>query len=168
MLMRHAPLRTAIAVCAGLAATHSFGFDSVYTTTDPAGPDCRALPDGASWRCRGPNGYTAVFSDEGNVVAVEYGPAGEEKSLGGLQWRGARNPIGPAVEWRLADRTPFAAILRIKVLDENERARQRLLIAKVGPTGSCRIADIDARQSNANALARWIADTRGPSYMCGR
>jgi hypothetical protein len=102
------------------------------------------------------------------VVAVEYGLAGVERGLGGLQWRGANNPIGPAVEWRLADRRPFAAILRINVLNANERAHQRLLIAKVGPAGSCRIADVDARQSGANVLARQIADTQGPAYVCGR
>jgi len=140
----------------------------MYTRTNPNGPGCRTLSNGASWRCWGPAGYSVVFSDEGNVVAVEYGPTGREKSLGGLQWRGAVDPIGATVEWRLAARKPFAAILRINVLDANERPAERLLIAKIGPAGSCRIADIDARQAGANARAREIADTEGSIYVCAR
>jgi hypothetical protein len=145
----------------------ALAFESVYTMTRPDGPNCQLLPDGASWRCRGPAGYSALFSDGGNIVDVAYGPRDQERSLdGGLQWRGAEDPVGRAIEWRLSGGRPFAAILRINVLDKDEDPKQFLLVARVGAEGSCRIAMIDARQPNSNVRARQIADRAGPAFAC--
>jgi hypothetical protein len=123
---------------------------------------------GSIWRCKGPHNYSALFSDEGNVVSVEFGPTGRETNLGGLQWRGSDRAVGPRVEWRVEHGTPYAAILRIGILEDDGRAQQRFLIAKVGPEGSCRITLIDAQQPSSNARARQIADTEGRVYVCGQ
>src|SRR5688572_8118460 len=73
---------------------------STYTSTDPK--DCHVLPNGHArlWECLGPKGYAARFFDDGNVVGVVYGLPGAMSSFP-LQWRGAKEPIGPRVEWRL-------------------------------------------------------------------
>lgn len=72
---------------------------------------------GRIWRCLGPAGYDAIFSDDGNVVEVEYGERGREKNLGVIQWRGGSNPVGPKIEWLLKHNEPYAAILRIRSID---------------------------------------------------
>jgi hypothetical protein len=157
---------TMVAAGAVWIAAPTSAADSYYTDTRH---NCRTVRNevGARiWRCNGPGGYAAVFSDDGNVVDVEYGPVGREKNLGGLQWRAGPRPIGPKVEWRLSSGKPFAAILRIETRDENDRLRRQLLIAKVDADGACRIEVVDARQVGANALARQIADTRGAEHDC--
>ena len=155
-----------------LALTFSYpavvlGLNAAYTDTSRG---CRTLRQDSSvrvWRCMGPASYAAVFSDEGNVVGVEYGPVGKEKDLGGLQWRAGDPPMGPQLEWRIsASGKPFAAIMRINTRDENGRSREQLLIAKVGPEGGCRIELMDARLPKANMRARSIADKRGTAHIC--
>lgn len=144
---------------------------SVYTDTVVK---CRDLRDkgadssGRVWRCEGPAGYAAVFSDEGNVVEVELGRSGEEKNLGGLQWAGGDGAIGPKVEWRMRGRAPIAAILRIVDRDENGGRRPRLLVAKVGAEGGCLIGFVDVRSPSANVEARRLADRRAASFRCDK
>jgi hypothetical protein len=141
--------------------------DSVYTDTQR---NCRTIEQSEAvriWRCKGPGGYSSLFSDEGNVIAVEYGPTGEEKNLGGLQWPGADPAIGPKVEWRVEGKKPYAAILRITIREE-EVSKQYLLVAKVAERGSCRIGLIAARQVGANARARHTADKLGRVHICAQ
>jgi hypothetical protein len=142
---------------------------SVYASTSQTCVDLSGKQQetiGRSWRCKGPAGYSALFSDEGNVVGVELGPSGAEKNLGGLQWAGGEDAIGPEVEWRMRGGAPVAAILRIADRDENGVQRRRLLVAKVSVTGGCLIGFVDARSPRANLAARRLADRRAESFRC--
>jgi hypothetical protein len=141
--------------------------ESVYTDTQR---NCRTIDQfeaGRIWRCKGPGGYSSLFLDEGNVVAVEYGPTGQERNLGGLQWRGADPAIGPRIEWRVEAKKPYAAILRVTIREE-EGSKQYLLVAKVAEKGGCRIGLIAAQQVGANARARRIADRQGRVNICAQ
>ena len=151
-----------------LAAAPAFALEGYYSDTSKNCHDLRSDQGMRIWRCPGPTGYAALFSDEGNVVEVEYGLAGHERNLGGLQWAGSDNAIGRKIEWRLNHRTPFAAILRIRSLDAEGRSINQLLIAKVSPEGGCRIGLLDAGRPGANLRARLIADARGLVYSCGQ
>lgn len=123
-------------------------------------------------RCKGPAGYSAIFSDCGNIVTLFIGRPGEEANFGGLAWPARGKLYGGAIEWRLAGGRPYAAILRIFAADRVDgavvdgRIVERLLIAKVTAAGACEIATIDARRAKANEEARAVADARAADYVC--
>jgi len=161
------PKIVASAIMMSIAVTtNAMAVYSVYTDTRNKCSVISKESTGRVWRCKGPAGFSAVFSDEGNVVEVQFGPTGAEKNLGHLQWPGAGEAIGPRVEWRLSGGKPIAAILRVIMLDENGRASPHLLIAKVTTEGGCLIEAIDARSRGANVRAREIADERASTYKC--
>lgn len=146
----------------------ALSFVSVYTNTRK---NCAVLSRGLTgrvWRCQGPAGISAVFSDEGNVADVEFGRKGSEKNLGGLQWQAGAEALGPRIEWRMKAGRPVSAILRILTIDENGALQHRLLIAKVTLDGGCLIESIDARFRRANIKAREIADNRSATHRCGQ
>lgn len=146
--------------------TPALARESGYSDTSKG---CERLhfDDGARiWRCPGPGGYAAVFSDEGNVFEVEYGKRGHEKNLGGLQWQGGPNAVGPKIEWRVKSGEPYAAILRIGSINADGRAVVHLLVARISAGGGCRMAMIDARRPDANLRARLIADARALWFGC--
>ena len=152
-------------VLVGWTAASARTAESVYTDTRRNCQPISQTAVGRVWRCKGPGGYSSVFSDEGNVVAVEYGPEKQEKNLGGLSWPGGDRAIGPRVEWRVSGQKPYAAILRVGVR-QNGRSKQFLLIAKVSDQGSCRVALIPALRIRANARARQIADAQARAHVC--
>lgn len=165
----HLVASTICLIAPGSRAAKAAPATSVYASTSENCIDLggkRQEMIGRSWRCKGPAGYSAVFSDEGNVVGVELGPSGAEKNLGGLQWVGGEEAIGPTLEWRLRGGAPVAAILRIADRDENGVQRRRLLVAKVSATGGCLIGFVDARSPRANLEARRLADRRAASFRC--
>lgn len=166
----------AIAVAAVLMAGSAGAAELTYSAT--SGPGCtniRSKREFNSWRCQGPAGYSAVFHDLGNMVAVELGPTGREKTIveDGLLWQGADGKaFGDRLEWRLAGGKPYAAVLRIRRSDFDVNADkativEELLVIKVTPQGSCGIGTVDAKSSNANAHARDLADASAAPFRCG-
>lgn len=147
-------------------ALSALALEGAYSDTTKGCERLRSDQGGRIWRCPGPGEYSAIFSDDGNVVEVEYGKRGQEKNLGGLQWQGGSIPVGPKIEWRLRRKVPYAAIVRIGSLDVDGRNVVQLLVARVTVNGGCRMALIDARRPNANLRARFIADTRGLWFRC--
>ncbi len=165
----------AIALSA-LAAGSIEAAEIAYSPTN--GPACvtiRSKREFNSWRCPGPSGYSARFSDLGNMVAVEFGPTGKEKAVveDGLMWQGVDNSFGDKIEWRLADGKPFAAIMRIRRQDFDEkldkvRDFEDFLVIKVSAQGACRIGAVDAQHRDAIDIARDLADKTAPLFRCGR
>lgn len=155
-------------IVSGVAGINAVAFDSVYTDTLSKCSVISKETNWRVWRCKGPAGYSAVFSDEGNVVEVQFGLTGGEKNLGQLQWPAGGDAIGRKVEWRLSGGVPIAAILRIMKRDESGRVRPYLLVAKVSSEGGCLIDTIDARLRGANSKARDVADARALAHKCGQ
>jgi hypothetical protein len=165
--MTSIPRRAVTALAAlALLTTDVPAADSVYTAT--SGKTCRKLPEGhlSGMRCQGPAGLSVVILDDGNVMGMLFGLPGKESIVSGMHWRAVGKLIGDRIEWRVAGAEPYAAIVRIFTLDDDEKPVQRLFIAKVTPARSCQIATIDAHQANANPMARQIADERAPSHQC--
>ena len=153
--------------------------ESKYTDLD-LNKDCvfhSEYEQGASAYCSGYKGYPVHF-DEGDLrQMVRYGHV---KTLAG-QWEsfGQFNRINNKIEWRLNDGKPYAAILRwfIENSDSNgeyskDLEGQVLVVSKVADhnsPASCVVGYVDARaNSNANELARQIADTIAPGFECFR
>ena len=149
--------------------------ESAYSTTSgSACANIRLKREFNSWRCRGPAGYSARFYDQGNMVAVEFGPTGKEKALveEGLMWQGADRAFGDKIEWRMTRGKPYAAILRISRNDADadtgeSRTVEELLVVKVSPLGACRIGVVDGKPPNAIAVARDLADSTALMFRCG-
>jgi len=161
---------------AGLAVGETGAVEFSYSAT--SGSTCTAIRSKRefnSWRCPGPAGYSALFHDLGNMVAVEFGPTGREKAIveDGLMWQGAEKSFDDKVEWRLMDGKPYAAIVRIWRQDFDEEANrprtvEELLVIKVSSPGACRIGAVDGKGADASTIARNMADTQAATFRCGR
>ena len=156
-----------------------YAAESKYTDLD-LNKDCvfhSEYEQGASAYCSGYKGYPVHF-DEGDLrQMVRYGHI---QTLAG-QWEsfGQFNRINNKIEWRLSDSKPYAAILRwfIENSDSNgeyskDLEGQILVVSKVADhnsPASCVVGYVDARaNSNANEMARQIADTLAPGFECFR
>ncbi len=165
----------AAAAVAALVAGSAEAAEFAYSPTN--GPGCVKIGSKRefnSWRCSGPAGYAARFFDLGNMVAVELGPSGREKTLveDSLMWQGAEKSFGDRVEWRLLGGRPYAAILRIRRQDFDEKTSEsrdveEMLVVKVSPQGACRMGVVDTNDRNANAAARDLADSSAAGFQCG-
>jgi hypothetical protein len=78
------------------------------------------------------------------------------------------------IEWRLADGKPFATIMRWNYKTEadqkNSKASGRaLVVTRLPPGAVCHVGYVDARaNSDANELAREIADKHARGFVCGK
>jgi hypothetical protein len=138
-----------------------------------AGSTCQLFYEDRSiaTHCRGPAGYVAVIVDRDRVININYGRLSNGRLDRGLDrsdllWRGAARQIDDRIEWRVLHGQPFAAIIRIFTLTEDDGPLQQFLIAKVTPSGSCEIARINVLDSNAHGAARDIADSQAPIVEC--
>jgi len=126
--------------------------------------------------CAGYKGFPVVLVEGDLRQMVRFGHVDGRAS----QWEsfGQFNRVGDTIEWRL-DKTgfPYAAILRWFIEHQNEGRSSKpsqqgevLVVSKVGrledPT-SCVMGYVDARaNTNANQLAREIADQRASDFIC--
>ena len=95
--------------------------------------------------------------------------SGTIDNQGDLNWLWASNGISDRIEWRLVNGYPYAAIFEIWRNDfENAAVVRELVVAKVLPSGSCRIATVNSRLEHAAKLAREIADSVASNFQCGR
>lgn len=118
-----------------------------------------------------------VYFAEGDLRQfVSFGPIVDLNSFAGgfSQW----NSVNTTIEWRLLNGRPFATILRwfIDNVDsktgsaDKKRQGNVLVISKVAQPNSpksCVIGYVDTKaNSNANKLARNIADQFGIDFVC--
>jgi hypothetical protein len=132
---------------------------SVFAPT--SGPSCpgTSKPEFNVWRCPGPYGYVAEFSDEGNIVsfAIAKAPLRGRMLTPTATFRGSGKVFGDKLEWIVDNGRPTAAILRTWRVDTSddgtEKEIQELVVFKVEPNKTCQFAAVNARQSMANELA---------------
>jgi hypothetical protein len=145
-------------------AAYAAAGESTYAYTPTGGPACvdRSKAHLGVWRCPGPQGYVAEYSDEGNLVGVTiWRPATEPNPTMTVTWRGSGRAFGKLLEWRIDRGEPSAAILRIWRTKTDpfgtEHEVEELLLIKLRPTGSCRALAINARDRGANESMRALA-----------
>lgn len=132
---------------------------------------------GGSARCDGFRNYPVYFAEGDLRHMVRFGHVPEEAP----RWEsfGEFNRINDTIEWRINDGVAHAAILRwfIENTDDEtgsvtpETTGQVLVISTVGEPhkpSSCVAGYVDARaNSDANEIARRVADTTARSFTCG-
>lgn len=155
-------MRSAILVaCLLVPGVAVAGERNAYMPTQ--GPSCidHSRRYEGAWSCRGPAGYTADFSDEGNRAAFAIRPPARMERAVAYAFQGLGPVFGKVVDWRIVDGRPVAAVLRIwraqPRADGSEVEIEELTIFKVSPQETCRVASVDARQSGANEAARRLA-----------
>lgn len=176
-----------LAVAATSAAVHAQtevsdqpGLSSAYTRIALA--DCDVVEGNPEtgdfvWRCEGLNGTPVWVAERHLRMYVSYGEAG----LDALAWQQTPNGFNGladpfTIEWRLSEYDmahaamgqdypeeydsprPFATILRWNVSDpETSEPLQYLVVTQLGDGGICHSAYVNARQENANVIARQTA-----------
>ena len=147
----------------------SVGAEIMLTPTQ--GSTCKSLEaryESAEWRCPGPGGYFVQMSQQDSHFAISFTLNKSERIQvqDDLSWLSG---IGRRIEWHLADGRPYAAIFEIsRLVPETGSVAIELVIAKVAPSGTCRIGTISARLEQAAKEARELADSAAPSFQCGR
>ncbi|MHC2439119.1 hypothetical protein [Bradyrhizobium sp. USDA 4451] len=154
---------------------------SSYTSTAPKA--CRVIgrpnqEDGGTTRiCPGKSGLVVLISegDLREVVSVGRNKAAAAREPAAQAWFGPFSSSGDTVEWRAADRKPFAIIQRWQIADNSEQdkrggpvSRAMLAVTRLPPGEVCHVAYVDvAANSNANGLARQAADDFARDFKCG-
>jgi hypothetical protein len=146
-----------------MPVTHAAQESYVYTSTHGSACAGRSREGVNQWRCPGPNGYVAEYADEGNLAGITiWRPATRREPPRAVSWRGSGRVFGEKLEWQLKNGQPHAAILRtwrtVTDADSKDRELEELIVLKIAPSGACRVAAINARQSHANAIAQQITD----------
>ena len=152
-------------LCALFAFSASFARadENFFTPTHARACTDRSRSEFGLRRCLGPAGYVAELADEGNLAAVSiWMPSRRRKAAQSITWRGAGRVFGEKLQWRINHGQPVAAILRVwrtdTKSDGQERELEELILLKISPEGSCRVASIDAHQAGANDLAQGRSD----------
>ncbi|MFV1876107.1 hypothetical protein [Nioella sp.] len=153
---------------------------SLYTTIDFES-GCRVLyqiEEGSSTSllCEGLPDYPVYLADSDLRISMQFGQVDSERHF--RQTFSAWNNINTTIEWRFISDTPVATIVRwfIDNVDpetgstDTERRGQILVVSSVAPIGggdSCMIGFVDAHEnSDANVIARSIADNVAPAFNC--
>lgn len=156
---------TGLVIVLLLLGAPAYATESVYSRTSGSGcDDSGSIEELSVWQCPGPAGYSAEFSDEGNLVAFKIFRIGQRDDEPGLIWRGAEQVFGNRLEWRMSDGKPIAVILRTwrrLAADDSghEAVRQEFLIISLRGQQPCKVGAINAREPHANRHARVLADS---------
>jgi len=165
---------------AEIASTYTklgFDFNCTWDSLDHLTETEREELLGNSAVCTGLPGYPIHYSEYdlrqftafGNVAADARTPASFAQF----------NRTGDTVEWRMRDGQPFATILRWFIenmspetgMPDDAHTGQVLVISTVAQPAnprSCPAGYVDAREnSDANAIARRVADEIASSFRCG-
>jgi hypothetical protein len=183
-MMKHVAfgLAAAMLLGAGFGQATAQTIGSLYTSTAPR--DCRATGkpselDGSTTRvCPGKAGLVVLIVEDDlrEVVSVGRNRLAAAKEPAAEVWFGPFNSSEHTVEWRMADRKPFAIIQRWHIadgtdLDEQGRPNTKAMLAvtRLPPGPVCHVAYIDAAANpNANDLARKAADESARDFKCGK
>ncbi|MEO0328492.1 MAG: hypothetical protein AAF217_07810 [Pseudomonadota bacterium] len=160
-------------------AGNALAFESAYTKLDLE-KDCvfhSGYEQGGGAYCEGYKGYPVHFSEGDLRQMVRFGHI----AILDAQWESFSqfNHIGETIEWRIADKKPFAAILRWLISNADENGEyletlqgQVLVISTVADHNnpqSCVVAYVDTLvNKDANAIARDVADRLAPDFKCGK
>lgn len=130
---------------------------------------------GVSAKCTGYLDYPVYFSEGDLRAMVRFGHTTPKTE----RWESfiQFNNAGSTIEWRLSAGVPKATILRWYIDTENDQTGNReegqvLVISTIAdysnPDNACVAGYVDARaNSNANTLARNVADTIALRFNCG-
>lgn len=177
-------LACAASLILACAAAPASAADSAYTTLDFARckqviVEANRVEPGAEWyeaRCPGYRDYPLYYTEVDLRVSIAYGQSHMDP---GDAWGSfaSFNHVHHTIEWRLHPAAggvrPVATIHRWFVAPaEGGPDRQVLAVARVtqpgGPAG-CTVGYVDANANrDANALARDVADTVAPGFVCGK
>lgn len=154
---------------------------SVYTTLDLK-KSCKVLEESeeggsVTMLCEGYQDYPVHFAEGDLRHSVQFGhmdPEADRIWQSFAQW----NRVSTTVEWRQKDEFPVAAILRWFIENTNDagsadpaRVGQVLVVSRVGQESdkrACVVGYVDAlANTNANVLAREVADSLAPDFVCG-
>lgn len=144
------------------------GNASAYTSLDL--DKCKLVDEqaeegtSAEWECPGFGDVPLVVEEGDGRFDID---AGVKNAA--FETVGAFNSLGDTVEWRLKDGKPFAIIFRYSDATEEGKGRTVLAVEKVGDLAlpGCRVAQIAGDVENANEVARELADTNVPDFVCG-
>lgn len=176
MTARLLPLVVLLAPVAAAAQTRT---ESVYTKLiltecgEELAPPNQEMESARFW-CRGYHEMDVMVAEGDLRTFVSFGPNAENE-MAAEQTLPTFNTIGDTLEWRVRQLPEggweaFATILRYYT-DRTETAPrgQVLVVTRLGETGTvCHVAYIDALlNGNANAMARAVADTIAPDFVCG-
>ncbi|MEM8837270.1 MAG: hypothetical protein AAGE89_04195 [Pseudomonadota bacterium] len=173
-----------------LCATASLGADrtSHYTKLDFE-RDCKPLNDvetsddepevGGTFHCRGFRDYPIILKVGDLRESVQYGKIRQDLIDTAWESFAQWNVLNPTTEWRVEGDRPVAAIQRFFIenpdKDGNAPAAQdrgQVLVVSLVATEDnngtgCVVGYVDARaNTNANVLARELADTVKPDHDC--
>ena len=183
MLRRFGGALIALALASAPAASQTVEF--VYTKFDSK--QCkhrkgRAPEDYGSWLCPGYEKIPVRLSAGDQRMQVTFGNWKDD--LAASQTLSGFNDVYEGtVEWRIERRSagkarPFATILRWNLVTarDSENATgpikstgRILVVTRLGPGGVCHVGYVDARaNSDANELARKIADEHARAFKCGK
>ena len=121
--------------------------------------------------CKGADGIAVFVSDGDLRQSVSYRDQDPGERRFGF---GNFNHVGDTIEWRIKEddrgwARPYATILRWHVSLDDNTDQQALVITKIEDRDFCVAGLVDAStQSNANELARQVADELTPNFVCGQ
>lgn len=135
----------------------------------------------ASYKCAGYKDYPFWFDEEDVRQSTYFGYLSDDILRAGGETFAVFNHVGDKIEWRLDDKgVPRATILRYIMEHQNPETTeldkafygQILVVSRVGQpedeTG-CVTAYVDALENtDANELARKLADEQAPGFPCGK
>lgn len=166
------------------ALAHAAEVRNAYTKIDDS--DCKLVAEyeaGATSYCEGYGNIWLRIDDGDSRVSVTYGIDPEEPAETDRKFEsfGSFNSINDVIEWRYRDDVdggrPYAAILRWLISVRRDSGEdiawdtgQVLVVSRVADENSpgCVVGYVDALvNSDANAMAREVADTLAASFRCG-
>jgi hypothetical protein len=148
--------------------------NSVYTKFDIA--KCPRLDvgnadegEGGSWLCKG-YGTLKIYFAEGDLRQfVAFGKS-PKKTCAAEQTFSGFNSANTTIEWRLKNGKAIAAIQRWTVSydpEDSAKTKTWLVVTRIEPSNSCRMAVVEGAFPNANVKAREIADQSAEKFECG-
>ena len=159
--------------------------ESAYTTFDAdkcPHEEGTEEEDYGTWSCPGYQGLAVTLAAGDQRMYVSYGDWGDDDIALSQTLPGFNDAYSGTVEWRLergrdGKLQPFATILRWNAVTASDQADDKasvtptgrvLVVTRLGPGGVCHVGYVDARaNSDANELARRIADDYARSFRCG-
>jgi hypothetical protein len=160
------------------ASASAQSIEYAYTPLDLK--KCRHVPgkeveDYGTWTCQGYGGIAVWVAGGDQRMFISFGPRARNEPAA-KQTLAAFNSEGKTIEWRLARSgegklRPFATILRWNTTVESDKGTVRgqvLVVTSLPPGPVCHVGYVDGRaNTNANDLAREIADKHARSFRCG-
>jgi hypothetical protein len=168
----------ALSLCLGASAAHAQSVTSAYTEIDVR-KECRhregaVEEDYGDWRCKGYAGVPIWFGAGDQRMYVSFGKKAADEPAAGQTLGPFNDFYKGTIEWRLEGGKPFATIMRWNYktpaeIDKNTVNGRALVVTRLPPGAVCHVGYVDARaNSDANELAREIADNHARNFVCGK